>query len=208
MRNTLLALAIVMIAIASLTTSCKSAKDTFEDKVSQAIDAHMATYPKSTLKDLYKTFFQDKYGPGHIIADTTSAGSYLRQELASYETVTGPYAEPTGWEGNYVRVNLSVLKEGKVDYQTFFDSFVRSVNGIVPPSIEDWTKEWEAIESIIQSKDLSLPDYESDKAAIKENLAGGDYTGHHSTVFEKTYDPHYRIMSREIYEKEILPKLR
>lgn len=39
----------------------------------------MKTYPKSTLKDLYKNFFQDKFGPGHIISDTTSAGKFLKK---------------------------------------------------------------------------------------------------------------------------------
>ena len=55
-------------------------------------------------------------------------GNYLRSELASYQEITGPVAEPTGWKGNYVRVNLSVLKSGKVPYDVFFSAFVRVVS--------------------------------------------------------------------------------
>ena len=83
---------------------CLSAteKKDFEKAVREAVSWQMQTYPKSTLKDLYKNFFQDKFGPGHIISDTTAAGNYLRRELASYTECTGEIAEPTGWEGNFL----------------------------------------------------------------------------------------------------------
>ena len=52
---------------------CLSAteKRDFEEAVRVAVSRQMQKYPKSTLKDLYKNFFQDKFGPGHIIGDTT-----------------------------------------------------------------------------------------------------------------------------------------
>lgn len=86
----------------------------FDSAVREAVTRQMQTYPKSTLKDLYKNFFQDKFGPGHIISDTTAAGNYLRREMASYSEIEGAVAEPTGWEGNFLRVNLSVIKTGQI----------------------------------------------------------------------------------------------
>ena len=59
-------------------------KPRFERAVREAVTRQMAAYPQSTLKDLYKNFFQDRFGPGHIIADT-AAGSYLRWELFECE---------------------------------------------------------------------------------------------------------------------------
>lgn len=61
---------------------CLSAteKKDFEKAVREAVSRQMQNYPKSTLKDLYKNFFQDKFGPGHIISDTTAAGNYLRRD--------------------------------------------------------------------------------------------------------------------------------
>ena len=154
-----------------------------------------------------KNFFQDKFGPGHIISDTTAAGNYLRRELASYTECAGDVAEPTGWEGNFLRVNLSVIKNGRISYQTFFDAFVRSVNGIRPVTVAEWQKEWLRIESVIRSMGLSLPDYEADRKEIEERLDRGEYVGHHSQVFEESYSPHYRIISRQIFEKELQPLL-
>lgn len=182
-------------------------KDVFNKAVRNAVARQMKAYPKSTLKDLYKNFFQDKFGPGHIISDTASAGNYLRRELASYSEIEGEIAEPTGWEGNFYRVNLSVIKEGKIPYQTYFDAFIRSVQGIQPVAVSDWQKEWRAIELIIRSMNLSLPGYADDRKEIEERLERGEYVGHHSKVFEETYSPHYRIISKQIFEKELQPML-
>lgn len=190
-----------------LTTGCKQGKDSFETAVRASVEQQIHRYPASTLKDLYKNFFQDRYGPGHIVSDTAASGNYLRRELDSYTMIQGETAEPLGWEGNYLRVNLSVIKEGKVPYPVFFDAFVRSVNGIQPIPVAEWAVEWDRIETIIASMLPGLPGYETDKAEITERLNRGEYVGHHSDVFEKTYDPHYRIFSREIYEAEIEPLL-
>lgn len=189
---------------------CLSAteKRDFEEAVRVAVSRQMQKYPKSTLKDLYKNFFQDKFGPGHIIGDTASAGNYLRRELASYTECTGDIAEPTGWEGNFLRVNLSVIKNGQIPYATFFDAFVRSVNGIRSVTVDQWQKEWLRIEAIVRSMDLALPGYEADRKEIEERLGRGEFVGHHSKVFEDSYSPHYRIVSKDIFEKELKPLLK
>lgn len=182
-------------------------KKEFEQAVRSAVERQMQRYPKSTLKDLYKNFFQDKFGPGHLIGDTAAAGNYLRKELASYTVVSGEVAEPTGWEGNFLRVNLSVIKTGQIPYPIFFDAFVRSVNGISPMPVSEWQKEWEQIEAVIRSMNLSLPDYEADRKEIDDRLNKGEYVGHHSRVFEDTYTPHYRIIRKDIFENELKPLL-
>ena len=182
-------------------------KGDFNKAVREAVSRQMRLYPKSTLKDLYKNFFQDKFGPGHIISDTTQAGRYLRWELASYEDCTGKISEPTGWEGNFVRVNLSVIKKGQIPYQVFFDAFIRSVNGVKPITVEEWKKEWSEIERVICSMHLDLPNYEIELKEIEERLERGEYVGHHSQIFEENYSPHYRIISQDIFEQELLPLL-
>lgn len=179
----------------------------FENTVRESVRHQMEKYPQSTLKDLYKHFFQDRYGPGHIINDTVAAGKYLLRELDSYTTITGEIAEPTGWQHNFYRVNLSVIKDKLIPYDVFLSAFVRSVSGIRPIPIEDWKQEWGEIEDIIKSMGLSLPDYEKDNEEIDAKLEKGNYVGHHSDIFNKAYSPHYRIVSSQIYEEELLPLL-
>ena len=47
-----------------------------------SIERQLTTYPESTLQDIYKSFYQEHFGPGHIISDTASARRYLMSELS------------------------------------------------------------------------------------------------------------------------------
>lgn len=76
-------------------------------------------YPQSTLQDIYKSFFQDRFGPGHLVADTAAARKYLRTEIEKMETSSLPYYEPAGAGKNFYRVNLSLVKEGVVSEDIF-----------------------------------------------------------------------------------------
>jgi hypothetical protein len=182
-------------------------KGTTSDPVRLAVENHLKAYPKSALQDLYKNFFQDYFGPGHIVSDTASAGAYLDSELASYDNATGAYYEPTGYKGNFYRVNLSVIKEGIISRKVFFDAFIRSVSNIQSITIEEWKKEWTQIDSVIQTMNLSLANYTQDRENIFALLEQGKYVMHHSELFSKEYDPHYRIIERKIFLEEILPLL-
>ena len=184
-----------------------SCKETKSEQIRTTVENHLNTYPKSTLQDLYKNFFQDYFGPGHIVSDTTSAGKYLDRELASFEKADGAYYEPTGYNGNFYRVNLSVIKEGLISRDVFFDAFIRSVSDIQTISHDEWKKEWNVIDSIIKTMNLSLVNYEQDREMLFSLLEQGKYVVHHSEPFSAEYDPHYRIIVREIFMKEILPLL-
>ena len=77
------------------------------------------------------------------------------------------------------------------------------MNSVRPITVADWQKEWQRIESIIRSMELSLPDYDADCKEIEDRLDRGEYVEHHSKVFEESYSPHYRIISRQIFEKKL-----
>lgn len=186
--------------------SCNRTNSTHA-KIRQSVERQLELYPESTLRDLYKNFFQDRFGPGHIIADNSAADRYLRYELNAAEGFEGLDYEPTGYEGRFYRVNLGVIADGRVPYEKYFDAFVRSVNGIKPISIEQWRTEWHEIDSVIMSMGLQLENFSADRAEIKALIDGGDYVMHHSQRFNDHYQPHYRIIERTIFENEILPLL-
>ena len=197
----------ILLAVAAMTIfSCNKVNPTHE-KIRQSVERQLELYPESTLRDLYKNFFQDRFGPGHIIADNSAADRYLRYELNTAEGFEGLDYEPTGYEGRFYRVNLGVIADGRVPYDKYFDAFIRSVNGITPISIEEWSKEWHEIDSVIMTMGLQLEDLSADRAEIKALIEGGDYVMHHSQRFNDHYQPHYRIIERTIFENEILPLL-
>jgi len=197
---------LIILSVILLYVSCASDKS-FDAGVRKAVETQMEKYPRSTLRDIYKNFFQDRFGPGHLINDVSSAHDYLHAEIDSYDGFSGELAEPTGWKHNFYRVNLAVVKSGLVSCDDLLDALVRSADGVEPVTVREWKAEWLRIEAVISAMRLSLPDYEQDLNYINAMLEEGNYVGHHSDAYNTAYEPHYRIISREIYENEILPLL-
>ena len=201
MKNTLKYLIILLLLFCTNTVDCCPLS---VDKIKEAVERQLRDYPKSTLQDLYKSFFQDRFGPGHLVSDTASAGKYLRYELNNSDSFHKMYYEPTGCDTNYYRVNLSVLKENKISYQKYFDAFLRSVEKIDLDAISEWKDEWSEIESVIISMNLDLENFEEDLKMIHSVLEQGKYAVHHSEIYNSEYHPHYRIIEKKIFEEEIL----
>lgn len=175
------------------------------DSIRAALEYQVKHYPESQYCDVYKNFMQDYFGPGHILNDTVAAGKYLRYELENSEKFDGPNFEPTGFEGNFYRVNLRLIKDGTIPYDNFFDAFVESVQGIVPPDGEAWLEVWSEIDSEIRSMGLTFENEEQDRAALAEQFKQGNYIAHHSEAFNAANNFHYRIISRHIFNSIILP---
>ena len=196
--NTLLLL--IAFVCAHAQTKCVDAAN-----VRSAVERMMADYPHSTLQDIYKSFFQDNFGPGHAVPDSAQAASWLRGELAKVERLDVQLYEPTGYNGNYYRVSLAAVVGGKVQPNALLSAFLRSVRAVQPSEVDAWAREWEQIENVISKMELALPGYEADAAAIKDMLSKGHYAVHHSRLYNEHYAPHYRIIAKDIFEKEILP---
>ena len=162
--------------------------------VETAVSTQLERFPESRLQDLYKSFFQDRFGPGHLIADRESALRYILTELAEADTLMGPKTELCGWQGNYVRVNLSVIPEGQMTADEMVEALMASAKEVTKDDIERWKTEWVQIEAIIEKSHPNLPDLAEDKAKIKELLNAGQYACHHNPAYETAYHPHYRII--------------
>lgn len=195
---------IILLAVLSL-FSCSGS---FENRVKKAVRYQVETYPKSHLMDIYKSFFQDKFGPGHLLSDTAAAGRYLRYELSSYSLDTcdhiignGTGYESMGYDGNFIRVDLALIKNGTMSYDQFFDLFLKSMKDVTTVDVAAWKDEWTRVEKIIAGMDLSLPDYETERDRISAALSEGEYVWHHSSEFNRAYQPHYRIMSAAVLGK-------
>lgn len=177
------------------------------DSIKWAIVRQLNDYPDSHYRDVYKNFMQDNYGPGHILKDKKAAKAYLESEFAETYEFGGPQYEPTGYRGNFYRVNLSLIKDGIISEDKYFDAFVRSVKGISNPKIEDWKKEWDAVDEAYRDLGITLPEEDADRKAIEAKLSRNDFVMHHSEAFNRSTNFHYRIFSRRIFDAEIRPLL-
>ena len=164
-------------------------------------------YPEARLLDIYKSSFQDYMGAEHLVGDIESARGYLEQELSTTTSVDLQdwYYEPCGVEGRYVRISLKAVIDGKITPEVLLDAFVRSANGSERPTVEQWTDRWHQMIAVIDSMSLDLPHYEEDKQFIEKVLAMGKYAISHSPEYRDAYSPHYRIVRRDIFDKELKP---
>ena len=169
--------------------------------IRSAIEQQLATYPESTLQDIYKSFYQEHFGPGHIISDTASARRYLMKELSEMNQTSSPYYEPTGSQGDYVRVYLSAIADSLITAEQLLDAFVESANSWQEPSV-NWLEKWEAVVSIIQSNKMEIKDSWSDLPLLNQ-AARNNQAVHHSRRYNEAYHPHYRIVERSIFETEL-----
>ena len=190
-----------------LLASCQS------ESVKDSIERQLKEYPESRVLDIYKCFCQDNLGPGHLIPNKETARKYLMWELSAYrqDLDSAKYTKPAlryfpvGDKGNYVRVDLSVVLDGLMSAEDYLDAFVRSANEGVRISPEEWKRKWAEIAYCIEEYFSNIPDAAHDLAFIDSIMAGDDLIIHHSDAFSNAYHPHYRIISKGIFESEILP---
>ena len=173
------------------------------------VNRQLQNYPKSRLLDIYKSCFQNYMGAEHLVSDRQMVTAYLDEELntTSLDDLMPWYYEPCGIEGNYVRVSLRTVKEGIIQENLLLDAFIRSANNKERPSIDSWREQWHKIIGTIEQMNLNLPSYSEDKQFIDSILSAGKYAISHSPDYREAYHPHYRIVERNIFEREIKPKI-
>lgn len=189
---------ILMAAFLLTFASCRS---DFEKNVRKSISEQMERYPKSTLQDIYKNFFQDYFGPEHAIADTASARRYLKAELDAFDDSENSMVEALGYRHNFVRINLAAVKEGIISEDDLFYAFIESADF---EADEHWAETWNGIVEVVKKMQLPIAGFDDDERRIDSLLQQHPNMAlHHSAVFRENYAPHYRIVKRTLYEERL-----
>ena len=190
----------LLLSIALIMSVAVSAQD-----VEGFVNRQMQAYPKSRLLDIYKSCFQDYMGAEHLVSDRQRVKAYLDEELntISLDDLMPWYYEPCGIDSSYYRVSIRAIKESLVSEDLLLNAFIRSANTEKRPSVESWSERWHKIIGTIDQMKLDLPNYQEDKQFIDSVLYVGKYAISHSPDYREAYHPHYRIVERSIFEKEI-----
>ena len=192
---------LILLSIIQIVSVFVSAQD-----IAGFVSRQMETYPQSRLLDIYKSCFQDYMGAEHLVTDRQRVKAYLDEELnaTTHEYLLPWLYEPCGAEGNYVRVSIRTIKEGIISADLLLDAFIRSANPDNRPSVKSWCDRWHEILEVIDTMNLNYPNYTADKLFIDSILNVGKYAISHSPEYREAYHPHYRIVERNIFEREIL----
>ena len=170
-------------------------------EIRQAIENQLKDYPESRLQDFYKSFFQDEYGPGHLVENVSFAREYFDLELEEMVSKGRHDAEPCGTGKNFYRVPMDLVKDGIIPEEEYFSAFLESASSFTTPDVLAWKKQWQEIVIIIEKMDLDLPNFTRDKEALNKWLDRGETMVHHSQGYNDKYDPNYRIMGKAQWER-------
>ena len=146
-------------------------------------------------------------GAEHLVSDRQRVKAYLDEELST-TALDGlmPWSyEPCGIDSSQYRVSIRTIKESVISEDMLLDAFVRSANSKARPTVESWRDQWHVIIGAIDQMQLGLSRYEQDKAFIDSILSLGKYAISHSPEYREAYRPHYRIVERGIFERELKP---
>lgn len=193
--KTLITLAITAMCLVGCATNTEN------KRIEEAVNTLIGKYPEATLQDIYKSFYQERFGPGHMIPNVENARNYLMSETEQATENTGTYYEPTGSEGKYVRIYLNAVSDGKISAEQLLDAFVESANHVEPRN-DKWADEWNEIVGVIEEKNIPVTMSEELKQLLKE-CSEKEEAVHHSETYEKAYRPHYRIVEHNIFEKNL-----
>lgn len=199
---------IILFLLVSIVMQIEASEAVDKVAVKRSVAELFRRYPEATLRDVYKSCFQDRFGMAHILADRSRVECYIVAELKEDDYLPDSvYYELCGWQGNYVRVSLRAIKDGIITLDQLVDAFMASAPDTVPSVTQQWINEWEAILSIVRDIKPELQNIETDAEAIRQLLNRGEYVMHHSRRYNECYHPHYRIIRRDIFETHLLPKL-
>lgn len=170
-----------------------------EHRIRMAVGKELRHHPKATLIDLYKYFFQGAFGPGHIIRDKSMALQQLQNELRIASEFDPVLWQPVGYNEQFYRVNIRLVKDGTIPLDALFDAFIGSVSESSRPSTDEWIEEWNFIEAIIVRMDIldTTDTSNKDYATVLDNLltCRPIKLVHHSEIYHRLYHPHYRLIS-------------
>ena len=164
-------------------------------------------HPNQTLQDVYKSCYQDEYGPGHLISNESSAINSLLQEINTIEKDYTPITlfERTGIYGNYLRVDLTLVRDGIIPFFVLFRALTISATIGGQKTDENWSTIWSEIVEEIKIQGLKFEHFEEDLANLDTISKSEDKVVHHSEMYENVYHPHYRIIEKNAFEKFIKP---
>ena len=198
MKKTTFIIAILAALSLSACLPRKATSGVPEDAVRTLCEEMVRTYPQATLQDLYKTCYQDFFGPGHMVTDSAAAWRYIHYEVealtndSSKELWREVKDEPTGFRHRFVRVDLRRIVLGQISEAEVLCPFIEAANTATPVH-DRWAEEWAQIETIALQVHPAWADTELQNALHEAAQANGAV--HHSEAYRNAYHPHYRIIT-------------
>lgn len=152
---------------------------------------HFNMYPKMQIIDFVKLIYQNEFGGGHLIKDSSVSLNYLKQEYNSViQSENTSFYEDIG--NGIVRVNLSSLNKNNLSLERLNELFVLSANSH-KGDLKAFVNKLNMLEQMIKDKELPL-NYKEYQDFINKYKELGYPMVSHSKQYKEYYCPAYRII--------------
>lgn len=152
------------------------------------IKQELRLFPKATMADMYKLFYQACLGTKHGEGRRAKFEKALFKELKqlSVESIVYP-----SYSINYIypiaRISLYAVFSEEVEFEELVENFFSLRNLDLLMNLDEWQAEWGELEQLI----LQLkPEIVQD---LPQDCLTSGAVPHHSEIYTKEYNPHYRI---------------
>lgn len=166
-------------------------------KFNRVILKELFLHPKSSLIDYYKMFYQDYFGPGHIIADEGRTRTRLVDELSSYKSKNRFFYQDISCKNNFLRLDLKIIDDKNIEI--FLKRFIESSVLKIDVSFNEWALDWQVIQKVLLVK-LPHLDREPDKLIVNKLIQSKEIPSH-SDSYKINYNPHYRLICKEFFRE-------
>jgi hypothetical protein len=202
-RRTAMKVLVIRILLSGYLVTLLMACTDDKDRIEKCVEAELKLHREAHLVDLYKYFFQDVFGPGHLISGREGPAAYLDEELAGAKEFEPFDYQELKYNNQFVRVNLRMINNAEISKTELLDAFMQSAREFTLPETDQWRKEWTGIYKVIRQLHPDLPGISSESLMIDSLLLTGNYAVHHSRDYIRAYDPHYRLIHRKYFNKLI-----
>ena len=105
---------------------------------------------------------------------------------------------------------MSLVKYEKIDFDEYFDAFIKSSRDVEIIKQMSFLSRWENIVFAIRKMynmdiegDHMLAGFTDDMESLKEMHKKDQYLCHHSDQYKKAYNPHYRLIHSDFMPKAL-----
>lgn len=155
----------------------------------------LAAYPRMESADCLKLVYQNEFGPGHMIHDSSEVLPALREEweLLRHADETAAPAWRTETIGNglcRVHLDSAALTEQRLP---LLARLVCATAKTHRGSEAAYTEKLELLRTLTETEP-GFPDAAAFGAALRAHVEAGCLPVHHSEAYRRAYRPHYRVV--------------
>lgn len=156
---------------------------------------HQKRFPLMQPQDVVKLLYQNEFGGGHLISDANRSLMYLTKEYDSIQLFEEENYLPIG--NGLIRLNLRGFKGSPVELNQLFVESANQVKG----NLDEFLKKLNAVKQWILDDNIFSFSCEAFLEYLEKYVASGCPMVSHSEIFRNLYQPAYRVILKELYEK-------